>query len=113
MTQKAELNAEMLVDNIDTLEEQWDQALHRIPNYQQLAGRYYNKRVKNRHFDEGDLFLRKVYQNTVEWKALKLGANWEGPYVITKIVKPGVYKLMTMEGEPIPRSWNSMSQTIL
>lgn len=109
MIQNIELNNEILVDNLDTLEEQRDQALLRRQKYQQLAARYYNKRVKNRHFDEGDLVLWKVYQNTSEWKAGNLGANWEGPYVITKIVNSGVYELMTMEGEPILRSWNSMS----
>lgn len=109
MTQNAELNNNMLLENLDTLDEQWDQALLRIQNCHQLVTRYYNKRVKNRHFDEGNLVLRKVYENTAEWKVGKPGENWEGPYQIMKVVKPEVYELMTMEGEPIPRSWNSMS----
>ncbi|CAN6933850.1 unnamed protein product [Brassica oleracea] len=38
------------------------------------------------------------------WKAGKLGANWEGPYLISKIVKPGVYELTEMNGEKLPFS---------
>ena len=54
-----------------------------------------------------DLVLRKVFENTKEWRAGKLGTNWEGPYKIVEIVKPGVYRLETSTGEPIPRAWNA------
>ncbi|KAG7593593.1 Copper amine oxidase N-terminal [Arabidopsis thaliana x Arabidopsis arenosa] len=71
------------------------------------AAKFYNKKVKSRYFTEGDLVLRKVFENTVEINAGKLGAHWEGPYLVSKVVKPGVYELLTMDGTPIPRSWNS------
>ena len=60
-----------------------------------------------RHFHEGDLVLRKVFQNTKEWKAGKLGVNWEGPYRVEQIIKPGVYRLEEMDGIGVPRSWNA------
>lgn len=44
MTQNTEFNDNMLMDNLDTIEEQRDQALLRIHNYQQMAAWYYNKR---------------------------------------------------------------------
>ena len=56
----------------------------------------------------GDLVMRKVFENTKELNAGKLGARWEGPYKIIKVVKPGVYRLQTSRGEEVPRSWNSM-----
>ena len=37
--------------------------------------------------------LRRVFQNTKEARAGKLGPNWEGPYRVTKIVGQGAYKL--------------------
>lgn len=40
------------------------------------------------------LVLRKVF----ELNTIKLGAKWEGPYEISKIVKSGVYVLMTHQG---------------
>ncbi|XP_010495428.1 PREDICTED: uncharacterized protein LOC104772525 [Camelina sativa] len=95
-------------EKLDELEEERDKALLRIQNYQLAAVKYYNKKVHNRHFDEGDLVLRKVFENTAEPDAGKMGANWEGPYLVSKVVHPGVYELLTMGGEPVPRSWNSM-----
>ncbi|KFK42631.1 hypothetical protein AALP_AA1G020200 [Arabis alpina] len=109
MTTDPDLNDRMLMDNLDHIEEERGRALVRIQNYQQIAARYYNKRVRSRSFSVGDLVLRKVYENTAEYKAGKLGAHWEGPYQVSKIVRPGVYELMTMDGAMIPRSWNAMS----
>lgn len=39
-----------------------------------------------------------------EWKARKLGVNLEGPYLISKIVKPNVYQLMEIDGTAVPCS---------
>ncbi|KAK2998129.1 hypothetical protein RJ639_025190 [Escallonia herrerae] len=33
--------------------------------------------------------------------------NWEGPYRVIKVLKPGTYTLGTLSGEPIPRTWNA------
>jgi hypothetical protein len=66
--------------------------------------------VKSRYFVEGDLVLCKVFENTTEINARKLGAHWEGPYLISKVVKSGVYQLLTMDGTSIPCSWNSSNR---
>ncbi|CAA7037177.1 unnamed protein product [Microthlaspi erraticum] len=104
LTPDARLNNKMILDRLDELEGERDQALLCIQNYQQAAARFYNKQVRTRMFVEGDLILRKVFENTKEVNAGKLGANWEGPYIISKVVRPGVYELLTMAGDPIPRS---------
>lgn len=108
MPQHVELNQEMLLDALDELEEKRDQALLRIQNYQNQIESYYNKKVRSRPLELGDLVMRKVFENTKEPNAGKLGANWEGPYKITRVVKPGVYRLETSHGEAVPRAWNSM-----
>ena len=99
MPQYVELNQEMMLDA---------QALLRIQNYQNQIESYYNKKVRSRPLELGDLFMRKVFENTKELNAGKLGANWEGPYKITRVVKLGVYRLETSRGEAVPRAWNSM-----
>ncbi|XP_024007922.1 uncharacterized protein LOC112083931 [Eutrema salsugineum] len=109
LTQDSKRNGRMIKDSLDMLEEERNRALLRMQNYQQQIARYYNKRVKGRHFETGDLVLRKVFENTEEYRAGKLCAKREGPYQITNVVKPDVYELMTMDGEMIPRSWNSMN----
>ncbi|KFK32360.1 hypothetical protein AALP_AA6G231400 [Arabis alpina] len=109
MPKKSEVNEIALLDNLDFVEEERVQALLRIQNYQQRAAQYYNRKVQGGSFREGDMVLRKVYENTKKYQAGKLGANWEGPYLISKVVRPSVYELMTLEGVAVPRSWNSMS----
>ncbi|KFK32352.1 hypothetical protein AALP_AA6G230500 [Arabis alpina] len=106
LPENEELNDSLLFDELDFLNERRDQALIRIANYQNAAARYYNSKVRERRFREGDLVLREVFQNTAERNAGKLGANWEGPYKVTAVVRPGVYELATMAGTPILHSWN-------
>ena len=48
--------------------------------YQQKMVEYYNKRVKLRRLDIGDLVLRKVTTVTRDSAQGKLGPTWEGPY---------------------------------
>ena len=98
----------MLADNLDLVNEHRDRAIVRIQNYQHTAAKYYNSNVRNRRFNEGDLVLRKVFQNTAERNAGKLRANWEGPYKIIKVVRPGSYEIANMQDEKIPRTWNAM-----
>ncbi|XP_048615560.1 uncharacterized protein LOC106420647 [Brassica napus] len=108
MPQYVELNKEMLLNALDEIEERRGQALLRIQNYQHQIESYYNKKVCARPLELGDLVMRKVFENTKELNAGKLGARWEGPYKIIKVVKPGAYRLQTSRGEEVPRSWNSM-----
>ena len=108
MPQYVELNQEMLLDALDELEEKRDQALLRIQNYLNQIESYYNKKVCSRPLELGDLVMRKVFENTKKLNAGKLCANWEGPYKITRVVKPGVYRLETSHGEAIPRAWTSL-----
>ncbi|WZZ78330.1 hypothetical protein YC2023_098902 [Brassica napus] len=79
----------MLLDDLDLVNERRDRALIRIQNYQHAAAKYYNSNVRNRRFNEGDLVLRKIFQKTAERNTGKLGAYWEGPYKIEKVVRPG------------------------
>lgn len=37
----------------------------------------------------------------------KLSSNWEGPYRVTKALHQGAYKLESLNGKPIPQTWNT------
>ncbi|GKA26619.1 reverse transcriptase domain-containing protein [Tanacetum coccineum] len=39
----------------------------------------------------------------------KLGPKWEGPYRVTKAYQNGSYKLQTMEGKEVPRTWHAVN----
>ena len=106
--QNIELNSDMLLDALDAIEERHDQALLRIQNYQHQIENYYNKKVRYRPLELGDIVLRKVFENTKELNAGKLGTYWEGPYKIAQVIKQGVYRFETSTGEPVPIARNFM-----
>ena len=73
-------NDDKLRLNLDCLDEVRDKASSRMTKYQQKMAEYYNKRVKLRQLDIGDLVLRKVTAATKDPNQGKLGPMWEGPY---------------------------------
>ncbi|KAJ9553660.1 hypothetical protein OSB04_017705 [Centaurea solstitialis] len=99
-------NAINLSYDLDALEELRENALRTMAAQKGTIERYFNKKVKAKIFQVGDYVLRHVFQNTQEQNAGKLSIKWEGPYVISKVVGNGAYRLTTMEGMEIPRSWN-------
>ena len=98
----------MLNLELDTIDENREVAAIQIAHYKQQAARYYNKNVRTRTFQIGDWVLRKVFQNTREIGAGKLGPNWEGPYEIVKVIGNGAYKLQTPDETRINNSWNAL-----
>ena len=108
LPEREDSNNLMLQDELDFINERRDQALIRVQNYQQAVAKYYNTNVRSRRFKEGDLVLQKLFHNTVERNAGKLGTNWEGPYKIIKVVRPGAYEIANMQDIKIPRTWNAM-----
>lgn len=76
-------------------------------HYQQKVAQHYNKNIQARTFKAGDWVLLRVFQNTKEIGARKLGSTWEGPYKITKVVGQEAYKLQAQDGRDIHNSWNA------
>ncbi|XP_074375117.1 uncharacterized protein LOC141716834 [Apium graveolens] len=56
--------------------------------------------------DEGDLVLRKIEASGVGERG-KLAPNWEGPYKVRKTLGRGSYKLETLNGDEVPRTWHA------
>ena len=78
-------------DGVDLLEEGRLLALSRCTIYQLNLRRYYNRKVKPRSFQEGDLVLRLI-QRTADQH--KLSAHWEGPFIISKVLGNDSYYLI-------------------
>ena len=36
----------------------------------------------------------------------KLSPPWEGPYVVAEVLRPGAYRLKTINGEVFNNAWN-------
>src|ERR1044071_5667149 len=75
-------NSEVLLQDLETVDELRDAAKLRMATYQQRIARAYNKNIRIRRFQEGDLVLRKAFQNTTKPSDGKLAPKWEGPYLI-------------------------------
>ena len=101
-------NAESIVRELDVSDELREAAEIRIMSYRRRLANSYNKRVKPRAFQPGDLVLRKVFENTADPTAGKFQPNWEGPYVVTRIDEAGSYAIDKTDGTPVPRMWNAM-----
>ena len=62
----------------------------------------YNKKVRPRDFQLGDLVLRENPKNQQQRiQKGKFEPNWLGPYVITEVFGSGAYQLSTTEGEKL------------
>ena len=58
-------------------------------------------------YKPGDLVLKKPMPIRKDPAHGKLGPNWEGPYIVSRIIRPGNYELQTKEGKTLPHSWNA------
>lgn len=64
--------------------------------YQQRMARAYNKKVRPRNFEVGQLVLRRILPHHQEAKG-KFSPNWKGPYIIRKILPKGELYLGDIE----------------
>ncbi|KAL0420632.1 UNVERIFIED_CONTAM: hypothetical protein Slati_3086100 [Sesamum latifolium] len=96
-------NNELLKENLDLLEELREKAFLRMQRYKNIMINAYNRRVKARSFQVGDLVLRRV--DTLK-PVGKLDPTWEGPYKIMSVIGRGAYRLEDSEGRPLSRPWN-------
>jgi hypothetical protein len=93
--------------DLDALEELRESALIKMASQKQTIERHFNKNVKAKIFQVGDYVLRRVFQITQEVNAGKLSIKWEGPYQISQVMGKGAYRLQTLDGKEVPRSWNA------
>ena len=75
-------------------------ALINIEANKTRVGRWYDKKVKAKSFDQGDLVWKLVLPiGTKDPKFGKWSPTWEGPYKISRCVPGNTYILETLEGE--------------
>ena len=101
-------NTEYVIKDLDMANELRETTAMRIASYHRRIANLYNRRVKPRFFQSGDLVLRKVFKNIANPLAEKFQPNWEGPYIVTRAGESGSYALNKLDGTPVPRMWNAM-----
>nr|GEW58769.1 reverse transcriptase domain-containing protein [Tanacetum cinerariifolium] len=98
-------NDEELWLNLDLLEERRERAAICEAKAKLKMTKYYNVRVRGVTFRPCDF----VYHSNNASHAVdggNLGPKWEGPYEVTEALGDGAYKLRSMDGTVLPRTWN-------
>ncbi|GAU32939.1 hypothetical protein TSUD_153560 [Trifolium subterraneum] len=96
-------NDAALQENLDLLEEVREAAHLREFTAKQRGRRKYDTKVIPWKFETGDLVLKRPMGRD---KGGKLAPNWEGPFRIQEVFGGGAYRLETLRGETLPRTWN-------
>jgi hypothetical protein len=88
------------MDNIDEVIDKILVALGEIEKDKIMVAKAYNKKVKAKLFQVGDLVWKIVLSLRIDRKFSKWSPSWEGPYRITQVITScktlnfGVYKFL-------------------
>ncbi|XP_070047368.1 uncharacterized protein [Nicotiana tomentosiformis] len=74
--------------------------------YQNRMSRAFNKRVKPRQFARGQLVLKQIFPYQDEAKG-KFSPNWQGPYMVRRVLTGGALILAKMDRGIWPKPINS------
>ena len=88
---------------LDSVEEARINALTQSARYLQGVRRYHDRNVQQRSFNIGDLILRRIQDET---GLHKLNSIWEGPFIVSKVTRPGSYIITDVDSKEVPNSWN-------
>nr|GEY95026.1 reverse transcriptase domain-containing protein [Tanacetum cinerariifolium] len=91
--------------NQDLLEERRERVAICKAKAKSKMMKYYKARVRSVAFKPSDF----VYRSNDASHAVaggKLGPKWEGPYEVTEALGNGAYKLRSLDGTILPRTWN-------
>jgi hypothetical protein len=68
---------------------------------------YHNRQVHGRSFNIGDLVLRRVMTTKDKHR---LTPPWEGPFIITKVLRSRAYRLKDNDDNLLTNAWNIENQ---
>jgi hypothetical protein len=86
---------------LDSVEEARVNTLTQSARYLQGVRRYHDSNVQQRSFNIRDLVLRRIQD---EIGLHKLNSRWEGPFIVTKVTRPGSYRITDADGNEVPNS---------
>ena len=89
--------------NLDLLDEVREEARIKAEALMGKVEFKYNSKLRPRQLQVADLVMRKAHPYLLE---NKLSSNWIGPFRVTEALGNRAYKLETLEGGTIPRTWN-------
>jgi hypothetical protein len=97
----------LMMDNIDEVTDKRLEALEEIERDKRRVARAYNKKVKAKSFQVGDLIWKTILPlGTKSNKFGKWSPSWEGPYKIVRVCSGNSYMVETLQGQQLPRALN-------
>ena len=95
-------NVKVRLAELESMDERRLAVQQRLEVYQAQVAGAFNKRVKFRSLQVGDLVLTIRRPIVINRKSAgKFEPKWEGPYVITKVFPKGAYELSNEEGKTV------------
>jgi hypothetical protein len=98
---------DLMMDNIDEVTDVRLKALKEIEKDKAQVAKAYNKKVKSKSFQVGELVWKTILP--IRSKSNQFGKwspNWEDPYKVIKIIHSNSYMLETLQGDSLPREIN-------
>jgi len=92
--------------NLDIIDELRKDARIHSEALKRRVERQHKTKLFPKQFKVSDLVLRRSQPYQME---NKLSPKWSGPYRIREVVGNGAYRLETLDGGVIPRTWNASS----
>ncbi|XP_073152966.1 uncharacterized protein [Henckelia pumila] len=95
-----ELYHESMITELEDLDDIRMQALNSLMIQKEKVARSYNKRVKRKSFQEGDLVWKVIMPiRTKDQELGKWSPNWKGPFKVHRVLEGNAYWLASVEGE--------------
>src|ERR1043165_9796587 len=88
-------------DQLNLIEEKRLTALCHGQLYQRRMKKAFDKKVRPREFQEGDLVLKNILSFQPDFRG-KWTPNYEGPYIVKRSFSRGAMTLTTMDGVELP-----------
>ncbi|XP_068476642.1 uncharacterized protein [Phaseolus vulgaris] len=92
--------------NLDLLDEVREQARVKAEALKRRVEHKKRSKLRLRQFQVFDLVMRKAHPYQLE---NKLSPKWTGPFRVVEVLGNGAYRLETLEGGTIPRTWNGVN----
>jgi len=97
----------LMMDRIDEVTDERFRALREIEKDKIRVAKAYNKRVKEKSFQVGDLVWKTILPiGSKDNRFGKWSPSWEGPYKVLEVVPGNSYLVQILQGEKLPRALN-------
>ncbi|XP_015162980.1 uncharacterized protein [Solanum tuberosum] len=94
------------IDQLTLIDEKRMVAVCHGQLYRQRMIRAFHKKVRAMIFEISQLVLKRIFPHQDEYKG-KFAPNWQGPYMVRKVLSGGALVLLEMDGTEWPKPINS------